>query len=475
MDFMFSGNVLTVHLDEGRLEESFLPDGLVADLVGGALLGLEFYRRNIEGDPIVIAGGPLTGGLVPTASSVAVTARSPLTGGVVHCSVTNHAGAEIKYSGYDVIVLRGRSPRPVYLWAHDEQAQLVDADDLWGSSPTSITDAIRHRQGDERVQVLSAGPACTVQSLASSFSVNHWASTDRAAVGALFGEKNLLGVAARGMGELEPADIDGFGPAVLRMMTSMRGYRPPEGFKWDAGHLDPARKAIATLVHRHRGCFFCVSRGRPYLMLDDEPKGRETSQVHDPGVLIADMMPLGDLAAAGLDGRGIGEVTRASYQRGLDPVRAAAGVRKVGASFIEGAMDPLDELTKGIGAPSPGTPMSGWDLGDASGGHDAFVGLGVLTPANPPLVPTEGVDGAERLLILQGLSYILGLCPAGAVGAGIDANCIAGVVEVATGHGLSAEDLEMLARQLVKETLALNPAPGADEPPQLTELRRRFA
>ncbi len=268
---MFSGNVLTVHLDEGRLEESFLSEDLVKDRVGGALLGLEFFKRNAKGDPIVISAGPLTGGLVPTASSVAITARSPLTGGVVHASVTNHAGAEIKFAGYDVIVLLGRSPRPVYLWVHDEQAQLVDATDLWGEEPTVITNTIRNRQGDERVQVVAAGPACTKGSLASSLSVNHWASTDRAAIGATFGSKNLLALAARGMGELEPSDIDGFGPAVLRMMVRMKEYGPPEGFKWDGGHLDGARRSIAPLVHRYRGCYFCAAKGFEFNMIRDFP------------------------------------------------------------------------------------------------------------------------------------------------------------------------------------------------------------
>jgi aldehyde:ferredoxin oxidoreductase len=473
--FMFSGNVLTVHLDQGRLEESFLSEDLVSDRVGGALLGLEFYKRNAEGDPIVISAGPLTGGLVPTASSVVITARSPLTGGVVHCSVTNHAGAEVKFAGYDVIVLRGRSPRPVYLWVHDEQAELVDAADLWGEGSTKITDAIRNRQGDERVQVVAAGPACTKGSLASSLSINHWASTDRAAVGALWGSKNLLAVAARGMGELEPAEIDGFGPAVLRMMACMKGYRPPEGFKWDGGHLDGARGSIAPLVHRYRGCYFCASRGRAYLMLDEEPGRMEPTEVHDPGVLIVDMLPLGDLHAAGLDGKGIGEVTRATYQRGLDPVRAARAIRMAGAADPASATRVLDDLVEGRGAPSPGEAMMAWDLGDGTGCHEAFARLAVFTTANPPLVPADCVDELEHLLVLQALAYILGLCPAGSVGAGIDAPCIEEVVRVSTGQGLSASELEGLARRLVRETLALQPSPGTEGGPIADELRGRFA
>jgi len=471
---MYSGNVLTVHLDEGRVEEAFLSDDLVKDSVGGALLALEFFRIHQEDDPVVIASGPLTGGLVPNASASVITARSPLTGGVVHASITNHAGPELKFSGYDVIVLRGTSPKPVYLWVHDEQAELLDAADLWNNDPTTVTNTIRHRQGDDRVQVLATGPACVAGSLASSLSVNHWASTDRAAVGALVAAKGLLAIAVRGMGELEPANVDDFGPAVLGLMSHIRSYRPPEGYRWDGHRLDPARNAIAPLVHRTRGCFFCTSRGRPYLMLDEDPRRMDLTDVPSPGVMVSDLLPLGDLMSAGMDGRAIGEVTRATYMLGLDPCRAASALRRAGASDLASARPVLEALARGDGAPTREGGMACWDLGDDSGGHQAFVGLGVFTPANPPLVPTEGVEGAYRLLVLQGISYILGMCPAGAVGAGVDAPSIAPVVEAATGCGLSADDLEALAHRLVTETLELGPAPDENASPIQQELRRRF-
>jgi hypothetical protein len=474
LPFMFSGNVLTVHLDEGRIEEEFLDDDLVEERVGGALLALEFYRRHREGDPLVIASGPLTGSLVPTASSAVLTARSPLTGGVVHASVTNHAGPELKYSGYDVIVVRGSSPRPVYLWVHDEQAELLDGEDLRGEDPATITNTIRHRQGDERVQVLSAGPACVEGSLAASLSVNGWASTDRAAVGALMGSKNLVAIAARGMGELEPADVDGFGPAVLDIMTHIRSYRRPDGYAWDDHRLDPAREAIKPLVHRTRGCFFCTSGGRPYLMLDEDPELREQSDMVSPGVLVADLMPLGELTAAGMDGRAIGEVTRATYSLGLDPARAASAVRGAGARDLRSAMPVLQALARGDGAPTRGGGMTPWDLGDTTGAHQAFVGLGVLTPANPPQVPAEGAEGAYRLLILQGICYVLGLCPVGAMGAGIDAPSISPVVETATGMDLTPEGLEGLAHRLISETLEMGPPAGEAASPVEGELRGMF-
>ncbi len=472
---MYSGNVLTVDLSRGTLEEDYLDDDLVEDRVGGALIGLELWRRNGDGDPLVLGAGPLTGALVPAASSVALTARSPLTGGVVHASITFHAGAELKYAGYDFIVIRGASEAPRYLWVHDEQAELLDAEGLTGMDAFGITDGVREAQGDDRIQVLVAGPACQAGSLAASMGVNYWASTDRGALGALMGRKGLLAVAARGMGELEPHDMEAFGPASLRLLEGIKARAASQRHDWDRGRLDPARRAIAPLVHRRRACFFCTSPGRPYLMLDDDPALKEVSKRRAPGVLVVDPMPLADLARVGLDGPAIGRLTRETYRLGLDPARAAAAVREAFAAEEGAALRLLGGLARGDGAPAAGAPMVRWDLGDSTGAHDAFLDLGVFTPANPPAAPCEGIEGAEGLALQQGLAYILGLCPAATVSSGIDAADIEEVLEAATGLGLAAADIEALASRLIRETIALQgPGQGALTP-MGRELRGRFA
>jgi aldehyde:ferredoxin oxidoreductase len=471
---MYSGNVLTVDLSRRTLEEGFLDDTLVKERVGGALLGLELWRRNKDGDPMVLGAGPLTGALVPAASSVALTARSPLTGGVVHASITFHAGAELKYAGYDFIVIRGTSQAPMYLWIHDEQAELLDAGELVGRDSFEITDQVREAQGDDRIQVLVAGPACQAGSLAASMGINYWVSTDRGALGALMGRKGLLAVAARGMGELEPYDVEAVGPASLRLLEGIKARAASPQHNWDGGKLDASRRAIAPLVHRKRSCFFCSSSGRPYLMLDDDPGIKELSKRRAPGVLVVDPMPLADLARVGLDGPAIGRMTRVAYRLGLDPARSAAAVREAFAADEDTALGLLEGLARGDGAPAAGTPMMRWDLGDSTGAHDAFLDLGVFTPANPPAALYEGVEGAERLAIQQGIAYIIGLCPAAAVDSGIDSAAIEEVLEAATGLGLAAADIDDLASSLIRETIALQPTGPKALTPFGKELRGRF-
>ena len=209
-------------------------------------------------------------------------------------------------------------------------------------------------------------------------------------------------------------------------------------------------------------------------MLDDGPERRDKSPLKAPGVLVSALVPLGDLAASGLDGKAIGEVTRSTYRLGLDPVHASRAIRSAGVQDVNGASKILEALAMGEGAPAPGDTMVPWALGDDTGGHRAFNELGVFTPANPPLIPVRGVDGAEGLLVHQGLAYVLGMCPAGAVGAGIDARSLVAVVRAATGLDLAASDLDTLAARLVRETLALGPGLPPDASQVTKDLRERF-
>jgi len=466
--------VLVADLGTGELREVPLGDGMLRDRVGGALLNLGLLRAHRDGDPVVLGAGPLTGMLVPLASSVALTARSPLTGGVVHCSIGDHAGVELRYAGFDAVVIRGVAERPCYLWLHDEQADLVPAQDLWGKDTFAITDEIRRRAGDPRVQVLAAGPACAAGSLAGSLAVNYWASTDRAAVGALLGAKRLLAVVVRGMGEIEPHDVGSLGPASLRLMGIARARLAERAQGWHRGRLDAAMHGVAPLVHSRVGAFFGLSEGSPYLMLDDDPRRRERSAREAPGVLVPDMLPLADLAAAGLDGPSMGRITRLSHRLGLDPARAARAVRDAHAPSEAAAGEVLQALAGGEGAPPRGTSMVGWELGDPTGAHEAFLGLGAFTPANPPAGPYEGVDGAEAMALQQGLAYVLGLDPAGAMASGLGAADLAEVVEAATGLDLDAAALDALSRRLVRETLAERGPAAGGLPGPAAELGGRF-
>ena len=97
----------------------------------------------------VITGAPFSG-----QSRVAATAKSPYSGLVAESTAGGFWPAQLKFAGFDGIVLRGRAQSPVYLWVHDGQVELRDATHLSGQFTADVEDAIRDELGDQRVQVL---------------------------------------------------------------------------------------------------------------------------------------------------------------------------------------------------------------------------------------------------------------------------------------------------------------------------------
>jgi aldehyde:ferredoxin oxidoreductase len=112
--------------------------------------------------------------------------------------VGEYWGAELRWAGYDVIVVEGKSDRPVYLWICDGKAEIRGAGRLWGEKTKETQDAIRSELGDERVRVAMIGPAgervvpyaCIMNGL--------YDAAGRGGLGAVMGSKNLKAIAVRG-------------------------------------------------------------------------------------------------------------------------------------------------------------------------------------------------------------------------------------------------------------------------------------
>jgi aldehyde:ferredoxin oxidoreductase len=150
-----------------------------------------------------------------------ITAKSPLTGKVCHAPFTLYAGLELKYSGFDYVVIKGKSPKPVYLWMHDGVADISDAKDVWGKDVWTSTDTIREVMGDQLIQVLTIGKAGESESDFAQVCINYWASGDRWGFGKLFGQKKLKGVALRGMSSVK----NSFQPSRLELLQARRGLQ----------------------------------------------------------------------------------------------------------------------------------------------------------------------------------------------------------------------------------------------------------
>ena len=177
--------------------------------------GIEPYDAD---NRVIIATGPLTGTLAPTTGRTVMSSLSPRIypkPWYTHSTLGGWFGPEMKYAGYDAIVLHGQADAPVYLEIQDDKVRLVDAGDLWGLDARE-TQLTLKEQMDPQVQVLTIGPAG--ENLVRFASVQH-AEENAAAhsgFGAVWGSKNLKAIAIRGTGGVSVASPDALLREVLK-------------------------------------------------------------------------------------------------------------------------------------------------------------------------------------------------------------------------------------------------------------------
>lgn len=151
-------------------------------------------------NPLCFGVGPLSGTFAPSSGRVTVSCRSPMVEPHAHgdTNMGGHWGPELKFAGYDQIIVKGRADKPVYLWIDDDKIELRDASKLWGKNTMETTLDILNELGDPDIKVTCIGPAgerliryaCVV----NSFNRNG----GRTGMGAVMGSKNLKAIAVRG-------------------------------------------------------------------------------------------------------------------------------------------------------------------------------------------------------------------------------------------------------------------------------------
>jgi aldehyde:ferredoxin oxidoreductase len=422
---VYMGRVLIVDLEEATCEEEELGEALIRERIGGVAINLCLYRRFQDRDPIVIGTGMLTGTFAPAGCSGVITARSPRSGRVCHMPLTWQTAVELKFSGYDFVVILGRSEKPVRLWLHDELAELADAGKMWGKDTWETTDGLRFEHGDEYVQVLTIGPAGEKGHGIAQLSEDYWGSRDLFGFGGVFGRKRLKALAMRGLGTLEVAE--GFFDASIELNEKIRarGFEGRQGMipilealGADAGGLGTMKRQ----VHRNVASFNCMYPYNSFVMIDDDPGFLKESGSGEPGVLLTDvggaasLLFLKDAAA---------RVMRTVNRLGLDPLACGRILAKRGATEVSKAEEELKKIAdKGSGLVEEGLEnaygVGLWPLSDAIEVR-LVQALSVFSHTIPPVPVFHGyetfsvsenpVDRARWWMEVQGAAYIMGICP----------------------------------------------------------------
>ncbi|MEE8393563.1 MAG: aldehyde ferredoxin oxidoreductase family protein [Rhodospirillales bacterium] len=174
---------------------------------------------------LIFATGPLTGTAAATGGRYSVVTKGALTGAVACSNSGGDFGAEIKFAGFDMIIIQGRASSPVYLLVTDDEATLVEAGDLWGKSVWQTEPAIRARHMNPDLKVASIGRAGEIGVLYASVINDLDRAAGRSGVGAVMGAKNLKAIAVSGSKGLTVDDPPAFQEAAARARAKISPER----------------------------------------------------------------------------------------------------------------------------------------------------------------------------------------------------------------------------------------------------------
>ena len=221
MPFGYHGKILHVDLDVGSVEVEEPGEDFYRKYMGGSALGMYYVLNNTPANidafapenTLVLALSAITGTPISGQSRMTSVAKSPLTDAIGDAQGGGFFPAEMKFAGFDALVIKGRSETPVYLWIHNGEAELRPADHLWGKVTGEVEAEIRGELGDDKIEVLQCGPAGEKGvRFAAIMSMSNRAN-GRTGMGAVMGSKNLKAVAVRGKDRPKLADR----PALLEL------------------------------------------------------------------------------------------------------------------------------------------------------------------------------------------------------------------------------------------------------------------
>lgn len=224
------GRFLRVNLSTGEVKVEEYGEELAKKWLGSR--GLAIYLLLKEMDPkadplgpenkLIITPGPLTGTSAPTGGRYNVVTKSPQTGFITMANSGGYFGAELKFAGWDAIVVEGQSEKPVYIYIKDDHVEIRDASHLWGKVVSETEAAIKKEIGSNKLHIASIGPAGeNLVKFAAIMNDGHRAA-GRAGVGAVMGSKKLKAIAVEGSKRVPIADKQKFMLVVREKINKLR-------------------------------------------------------------------------------------------------------------------------------------------------------------------------------------------------------------------------------------------------------------
>jgi aldehyde:ferredoxin oxidoreductase len=280
----------------------------VDDYLGGRGLGVrliyDHYTPGTDaldpGNPLIFNTGPLTGTALPGSGRVDVTALSPMSNLRAKSNFGAYWGPELKFSGYDHVVIQGKAENPCYIWINEGQVEIRDARHLWGKDTFETQQLIQSELGDPEIKVVCIGPAGEKLVRFACLLTETGDAAGRTGMGAVMGSKNLKAVAVRATGNVAIARPEEFLDLSIQINNEIRKHPAyeelsqwgvargvqmmyqmgffPVGYFEDVCWEDIVEKyAAPAYVEKNQlknvGCYCCPNRCMNFLSVPELGKG----------------------------------------------------------------------------------------------------------------------------------------------------------------------------------------------------------
>jgi aldehyde:ferredoxin oxidoreductase len=229
--FAWKNKILRVNLSDGSITAEPLNQEYAEKYIGARGLGTKYFVEEVDpevdplspGNKIIFMTGPLTGTFAGSAGRYNVVTKGPLNGTIAASNSGGTFGPELKFAGWDGIILEGRAASPVYLSIYNDQVELKSADELWGQDVNTTTDMLKATV-DEEAKVACIGPAGENLVKFACIMNEYHRAAGRSGVGAVMGSKNLKAIVVRGTGGIVVEDPQAFMEAAKDARQKLRDH-----------------------------------------------------------------------------------------------------------------------------------------------------------------------------------------------------------------------------------------------------------
>ncbi|MCS7114550.1 MAG: aldehyde ferredoxin oxidoreductase family protein [Nitrososphaerota archaeon] len=290
--FGYMGQILRLDLTNHKYKIEPLKRDLAENFIGGRGFGIKILFDEVSKgvDPLspsnklVFTTGSLTATKVQSASRWIAQFKSPLTNAYCRSVGGGFFGAELKFAGYDAVIVEGRSPKPVYVWINDDKVEFRDAAEVWGMNTYAAQEFLREKT-DDKAKMVTIGPAGERLVKISAIVTDDMRTASRGGGGAVMGSKNLKAMVVKGSKKAAIYDEKAFDEAVKEQIEAYRKNPGFEHFKnlgtnsivylfYTIGNFPTynfkqlpfegasrfAPEILASYVVKHNGCYGCMIR-----------------------------------------------------------------------------------------------------------------------------------------------------------------------------------------------------------------------